>query len=153
MISLPLTLYDQLMNGPTGYRAHYSVGIECGVNFNRRLVEAVAPIIVCAEHLYKDKFDPFLCKSSLLGPFSKFWFPKELTDLSAQDQLEKFKEVILVARWIAYWRNENGLKKGMLAPIPDEPSVLLNGTFVNEAGEAYEQKPYRSRQLFESGWT
>ena len=52
-VVIPLTklLFDQLMNGATGYRAHYSVSVESGETFNRQLVEVVAPIIVRAEHL------------------------------------------------------------------------------------------------------
>jgi hypothetical protein len=141
------------MNGATGYRAHYSVGVECGESFNRCLVEAVAPIVMRADHLYKDKFDCFLCRSSLFGPFSKFWFTKELTDPSAQDQLLKFKEEIGEPRWLAYWRGRAKPWKGLLVPVLDNPAVLLNGSFVNGAGEAYEQKPGRSKQLFDSGWT
>ena len=62
-----------------------------GEYFNRRLVEAVAPIIVSSERLYQDKFDESFCRRSLLGYFSKFWFPKELTDPSAQRGLIRFK--------------------------------------------------------------
>jgi hypothetical protein len=148
-----MILFDQLMNGATGYRAHYSVGIESGEDFNRQLVEAVAPIIVHAEHLYKDKFDYILCERSLFGPFSKFWFTKELTDLSAQAYLLKFQEELRVPQWLEYWRNRPRPRNGLLAPVLDEPAVLLNGTFVNNAGEAYEQKPGRSGQLLDSGWT
>jgi hypothetical protein len=32
-------------------------------------------------------------------------------------------------------------------------SLLLNGTFVNKAGGVYEQKPTRSRQIYDTGWT
>lgn len=153
VIPLPTTLFDQLMNGATGYRAHYSVGIKCGESFNRCLVEAVAPIIVRADYLYKDRFDYLLCRHSLLGPFSKFWFTKELTDPSAQDKLLKFKEELREPRWLAYWRGRAKPWKGLLAPVLDDPAVLLNGSFVNGAGEAYEQKPGRSKQLFDIGWT
>jgi hypothetical protein len=153
MIPLTTTLFDQLMNGATGYRAHYSVGIECGENFNRSLVEAVAPIIVHSEHLYRDKFDQVLCQRSLLGPFSKFWFSNELTDPSAQNQLLKLKEELRVSQWVTYWRTRPKPRKGLLVPVPDSASILLNGTFVNAAGEAFEQKPGRSKQIFDSGWT
>ncbi len=44
-------------------------------------------------------------------------------------------------------------RKGLLAPIPESLSVLLNGTFVDEAGTPYEQKPHRSKQICDSGWT
>jgi len=152
-IRLTSTLLDLLMNGATGYRAHYSVSVEAGENFNRRLVEAVAPIIVDSEQLYQDKFDRLLCSRSLLGPFSKFWYPKELTDPSAQSELLKFKEELQISRWVKYWSAMAKPRKGLLAPVSESMSVLLNGTFVNKASEAYEQKPKRSQQIFDTGWT
>lgn len=153
VIPLAAMLFDQLMNGATGYRAHYSVGIQCGERFNRGLVEAVAPIIVGSEHLYIDRFDQGLCQASLLGPFSKFWFPNDLTDPSAQSQLQKFREELRVPQWVAYWRQRPKPWKGLLAPVPGSASVLLNGTFVDDAGKAYENKPGRSKQIFDCGWT
>ena len=154
-VTIPLTqtLFDQLMNCATGYRAHYSVSIETGEDFNRRLVEAVAPIVVSSEGLYGDRFDQVLCRRSLLGPFSKFWFPKELTDPSAQGELLKFKEELRVSQWVEYWSGRAKPRKGLLAPVPESMSVLLNGTFVDEAGKVYEQKPNRSKQIFDTGWT
>ena len=153
VIPLTLTLFDQLMNGATGYRAHYAVGIDLGENFNRSLVDAVAPTIVFSKNLYCDKLDAVLCERSLLGPFSKFWFSKELTDPSAQSELLKYKEELCVPRWVKYWRDRPRPRKGLLAPQLESPSVLLNGTFVNDDGEVYEQKPGRSKQIFETGWT
>lgn len=150
-IPLPTMLADQLMNGPTGYRAHYSIGVEAGERFNRKLVEAVAPLVIAAEHLYKSQFDRQFCSRSLLGPFSKFWYPKQLTDPSAHAHLLKLKEVLLHTRWVDYWSMRQKPHKGLLAP--QTSSILLNGTFVRDDGEAYEQKPDRSQQLFESGWT
>lgn len=154
-VTIPLThtVFDQLMNGPTGYRAHYSASVEAGEEFNRRLVEAIAPITVRSVHLYSERFNLLLCRRSLLGPFSKFWYPKELTDPSAQEELLKFKEELRVERWVQYWSAMARPRKGLLAPTPENPSVLLNGTFVNKVGEAYEQKPNRSKQIFETGWT
>jgi hypothetical protein len=154
-VEIPITptLFDQLMNGAVGYRAHYSIGVEYGEDFNRRLVDAVAPIIVRSENLYRDKFDQMFCQRSLLGPFSKFWFPKELTDPSAQSQLLTFKAELQVSQWVNYWRGRPKPRKGLLVPVPESMSVLLNGTFVNAAGEVYEQKPSRSKQIFDTGWT
>ena len=154
-VTIPLTptLFDQLMNGATGYRAHYSVSVEAGEEFNRRLVDAVAPIIASSGQLYGDRFDELLCHRSLLGPFSKFWYPKELTDPSAQAELLKLKEELRISRWVEYWRTMATPRKGLLVPIPESLSVLLNGSFVDEAGAAYEQKPNRSEQIFDTGWT
>jgi hypothetical protein len=154
-VTIPLThtLFDQLMNGATGYRAHYSVSVDAGENFNRRLVEAIAPIIVGSEKLYQDQLDQLLCNRSLLGPFSKFWYPKELTDPSAQSELLKFEEELRISRYVEYWSAMAKPRKGLLAPVPESLSVLLNGTFVDKAGGAYEQKPNRSRQICDTGWT
>ena len=151
-IELPEVLADQLMNGPTGYRAHYSVSIEAGEQFNRRLVDAVAPLVIEAEDLYKEKFDRLFCSRSLLGRFSKLWYPRRLTDPSAEAYLPK-PEVITHTKWAEYWRTKPEPHKGLLAPISEPPSILLNGTFVNDAGEEYEQKCHRSQQLFDYGWT
>jgi hypothetical protein len=152
-IELPPPLADQLMNGPTGYRAHYSVSVALGEQFNRKLVEAVVPIIVEAERFYGSRFSRSLCHRSLLGPFSKFWYPKELTDPSAQAELLALHEVIRHPRWKKHWLSLPKPRKGLLAPVSENSSVLLNGSFVNSTGSFYEQKPGRSQHLFDVGWT
>ncbi len=153
VISISAALLDRLMNGRTGYRAHYAVSVECGEAFNRVLVDSVAPRIVAATNLYIDKFSVSCCRNSLLGPYSKFWFTTQLTDPSAQDQLLQCPEVIRFLRWQKYWSAKPQPRKGLLAPRPEQPAVLLNGSFLNEGGTYYEQKPSRSAELFESGWT
>jgi hypothetical protein len=153
VIPLPSTLFDQLMNGATGYHAHYAVGIDFDETFNRSLVDAVAPMVVSSENLYCDHFGKVFCERPLLGPFSKFWFSKELTDPSAQSELLKCREELCVPRWVEYLRHQSKPRKELLAPRPGSPTVLLNGTFVSDAGAVYEQKPGRSRQIFDTGWT
>ncbi|WP_155631634.1 hypothetical protein [Burkholderia stagnalis] len=152
-IPLPRTLADQLMNGPTGYRAHYSISIDAGERFNRSLVEAVAPLIIEAKHLYNSQFDWQFCRRSLLGRFSKFWYPKQVTDPSSNAYLLTLKEVIVHTRWVDYWGTRPKPYKGLLAPVSENSSILFNGTFVSDDGSDYEQKPSRSQQIFESGWT
>ena len=153
VIPLSRPLFDQLMNGPNGYRAHYSAGVEVGERFNQQLVDAVAMAIVDCEDLYSDRFTRQVCLSSLSGRFTKLWYSKQLTDPSGQRYLEKLPEVIRVPRWTKYWHERPKPRKGLLAPVPDDTSVLLNGSFVRNSDEPYEQKPGRSMQLFETGWT
>jgi hypothetical protein len=153
LIPLDAEVFDQLMNGSSGYRAHYAAGAECGEAFNRSLVEAVVPFIVEAEHLYSDKFSRPYCESSLRGRFSKFWYPKSISDNSAETALLRFKEELQVPAWQDYWRNRPPPRKGLLAPTLDESAVLLNGTFVNSMGDDFEQKPGRSHELHSQGWT
>lgn len=153
VIPVSPTLLDQLMNGRTGYRAHYAASIEAGEAFNRVLVESIATQVIAASTLYEDRFSVSLCRNSLLGPFSKFWFTKQLTDPSAQEQLLRCPETIRFPRWQEYWRARAKPRKGLLAPMPEQVAVLLNGSFVNKAGSYYEQKPGRSAELFACGWT
>jgi hypothetical protein len=155
-VNIPLSarLFDQFLNGSSGYRAQYFIGIDNGERFNRILVERIAPLIVEAEDLYRGRFDRLFCERSLLGPFTKFWYSKEITDPSASEYLSGLPEVIRVGTWVSYWRQRPKPWKGLLAPLPEDKCVLLNGTFINpENGDAYEQKPERSRHIHECGWT
>jgi hypothetical protein len=154
-VTIPVSraLFDQLMNGATGYRAHYAISVECGEWFNRRLVDAVAPIIANATHLYADRFTHKQCHASLLGSYAKFWYSRDITDPAAEPWLKTLVPALHVPRWRAYWESKPRPWKGLLVPLPTSPAVLLNGTFLNGEGEAYEQKPTRSKQIFDSGWT
>ena len=143
------TLFHQLMNGPTGYRAHYAKGIAAGEDFNRKLVEAIAPLFIQSEQLCQ--FDHLLCQRSLLGCFSKIWFSKDITDQNYEHHFLELAEVLIVPQWQAYWKQFPKPWKGLLAP--ESASIVLNGTFVSDNGIVYEQKPERSKELFESGWT
>lgn len=151
-VAIPIsntTLFHQLMNGPTGYRAHYARGIAAGEDFNRILVEAIAPLFIQSEQLCQ--FDHRLCQRSLLGPYSKIWFSKDITDGDYEHRLLELAEVLVVPQWQTYWRLFPKPWKGLLAP--NSSSIVLNGTFVSDDGIVYEQKPGRSKELFESGWT
>jgi len=141
------------MNGCNGYRAHYAVSEEMGEEFNRRLVNSVVPLLIQAAHLYEDKFDKLFCETSLRGPHTKLWFSTEVSDKSADSWLINLSEDIIFPRWVDYWRDCYKPWKGLLAPIPESPEVLLNGSFVNDQGEYFDQKPGRSYDLYEHGWT
>jgi hypothetical protein len=154
-VTIPVdrVLFDQLMNSSMGYRAHYALSVEAGETFNAQLLTAVVPRLVEAEALYRDLFSVGYCADSLTGPYSKLWYPKQFTDPSVPFNYANWPEVISIPNWRAYWRERPKPRKGLLAPIPDEPEVLLNGTFVAEGAKPYEQKPFRSHQLHASGWT
>jgi hypothetical protein len=155
-VSIGITpdLCNLLMNGASGYRAQYYLGSDNGSLFNRALVDSIAPLIAEAEHLYRDRFDRDFCERSLRGSFSKIWYSKEISDPSAQTYLETLPEVINAPRWRDHWQSQKPPRKGLLAPLPDETAILLNGTFLNPAtGEEFDTKPDRAAELFEKGWT
>jgi hypothetical protein len=99
--------------------------------------------------LYADRYSTSDFSRSLLGRFSKLWFPKSLTDEDNTKNLKNLQERIAAPRWMSYWHNRATPRKGLQAPACDE--ILLNGTFINEDGD-FEQKPSRSKDLWERGW-
>ena len=152
-IPLPRLFFDQLMNGHTGYRAHYAADIGGGERFNHQLVAGIVSTFIESQQLHEIDF---LARSALT--LSSVHLPRFGTQSSspiraANDYLSTLPEAIQLPRWKQYWHFKDGPHKGLLAPILEGTSVLLNGSFVNQAGEAYEQKPGRSQQLFDSGWT
>lgn len=149
-IPLPEELFDQLMNGASGYRAHYSVSSDCGEKFNRQVVETVGRAILESEQCYFDGFPRPSCDRSVLGRCSKIWYSTSVTDVSA-NALAGLPEEIRIERWVKYW-DKQSLRKGLLAPRPLDSCVLFNGTFVNDDGEIYEQKQSRAEQIYKSGW-
>ena len=114
-VTIPLgrVLFDQLMNGPMGYRAHYALSIEAGEAFNRELVSGVVPQLVKAEHLYCDLFSVAHCADSLSGPYSKLWFPKQFTDPSVPFDYANWPEVISIPSRCAHWRELPKPRKGL----------------------------------------
>jgi hypothetical protein len=147
-------LYEALMNGRTGYRAQYLVSQTLGEAFNERLVTSVAAMLIESEQLYTEDVNRELCLRSLQGPFTKVWFPKEITDLANQARLLELEEVITAPAWVSYWRDRPAPRKGLLAPKAENYAVLLNGTFVRpEDWSMWEQKPERSGELHARGWT
>lgn len=155
-LELPVSddLFDQFFNGRSGYRAQFYASIQNGEAFNRLLLETVAPSFL---KISRKEFTPeFFCQS-LLGAYTKFCFPKPLTDPINDQSLLSLDETITVPRWKEYWDSKALPRKGLLAPLGDfegKCMILINGTFVHPAsGAEWEQKRIRSQQLHEQGWT
>ncbi len=153
--TIPVTpgLFDQLMNSANGYRAHYSVSIEAGEEFNRRLLQSIGPMIIFSENIYKASLDRYQCNSSLLGAYSYFWYPKELNGFRAKRKLQCCEEELQVPRWAEHWKNTAGPRKGLIAPVPENTVLQIYGTFINHMCDPYDQEPDRARTLHETGWT
>jgi hypothetical protein len=156
-ISLPVSreLFDALLNGPCGYRAQYAQGVATGEAYNRALAAAIVPLLRQHDHLRRDDTGEDLCRHSLEGPGTKFWFPKAITDPACD--LSRWPEVIRHASWRKAWEGGAGPHKGLLAPVPDDDddvALLLNGSFWCAAEMSYRDfKPDRSRELHATGWT
>ncbi len=99
-VTIPLgrVLFDQLMNGPMGYRAHYALSIEAGEAFNRELVSGVVPQLVKAEHLYCDLFSVAHCADSSSWAIFKALVPEAIHRSECSLRLRNWPEVILFLR-------------------------------------------------------
>lgn len=147
-------LFSALMNGRSGYRAHYAQSIEQGETFNRWIIERVVSPIIAFRECYEGTMTGDFVAASLRGPHTKIWFPKAISDPSASVWRSGLPEVIRWPQWVSYWKHKARPRKGLLAPVPEEPAILLNGTFVApDASSVWEQKPCRSRELHKRGWT
>jgi hypothetical protein len=148
------TLFDQFFNGRSGYRAQHYASPQNGEAFNRLLLETIAPSLL---EISRKEFTPEFFRQSLLGAYTKFCFPKTLTDQANNPFLARLRESIAVPKWRKYWEPKAPPRKGLLAPLQDpegECSILINGTFIDpKTGDEWEQKPFRSQQLHDEGWT
>lgn len=145
--------FDAFFNGRSGYRAQYAVSIEKGEQFNKEAVGIIVSVLLLVERYCDKKYDRKFYESSLRGVHSKLWFTKDVSDLSSEKRLLQFEESIRWPAWKRYWESKSKPRKGLLAPVSEEPAILLNGTFLcKETYRVWDQKPRRSQELHEIGW-
>jgi hypothetical protein len=153
-IPVSADLFDAFFNGQSGYRAQYAISVAEGERFNRSAIDLLAPILVPLEDRYFGDFDRDFCARSIGSLHTKLWFPKSISDPIREGYLATLPEEISVSRWRRWWEHRSPPRKGLLAPNFEEPAVLLNGTFIRPVdGAIWDQKPGRSVELHERGWT
>lgn len=153
-IPVSVAFFAQFFNSRTGYRAHYYRSAQDGEAFNARAVAIVVDHIFEHPELMCDGVTQDLLEASLRGAHTKIWFPKFVTSPDYDEVLLTLPEQIRAQRWVAYWQMRPRPRKGLLAPSPDSPGILLNGTFVRmRDGKVWNQKPDRSQDIFDRGWT
>ncbi len=154
IIPVSAEFFDAFFHGPSGYRAQYANSIETGERFNAAVVSAIGDMLLPHEDRYPSGRNADLVAASLRGGHSKVWFPKEMTDPAASSWWHGATSPINWPRWLEYWSQRPEPHKGLFAYTPLEPAILINGTFLHPAThEVWNQKPERSRQLYETGWT
>lgn len=154
LIDLPISsqVFELFFNSRSGYRAQYAHSEANGERYNQFVVRALVPLLLEAGRF--GEVDQELCRASMNGPHTKVWFPKEVTSVEYAEELLLLDETIRVGRWQKYWKDKPTPRKGLVAPAPINPAILLNGSFVDpKTWEIWDQKPYRSHQIAERGWT
>lgn len=153
-IPVSAAFFDQFFNSRTGYKAHYYRSVHAGEAFNDRAVAIVVGHILEHPELMCDGVTQDLLEASLRGAHTKIWFPKFVTSPDYNEVLLTLPEEIRAQRWVAYWQTRPRPHKGLLVPSPDAPGILLNGTFVRMSdGKVWNQKPDRSADISDRGWT
>jgi hypothetical protein len=152
--TIPLTVdtFDLLFNGRMGYRAQYYRSVEDGRVFNRRLVNALTPMIRSALIVEQCSLPAewSQVELSLKGPHSKVWVAGDWAAFIHES------EVFKPARWVTYWSRCQDKPLGLAAPLPGEPALDLKGTFIcKETGRPWlpESKKDRDQKIYSSGWT
>lgn len=152
-LAVSVELFDAFFNSRTGYRAQYYHSEATGEAYNKIIVDRIAPLLIASKLHAKDVTYEF-CEKSLYGPYTKLWFPKEVTSPSYEQHLLLLPEAIKAKRWYDFWAEKNVPRKGLLAPKPQTSSILLNGTFMRfHDWQAWNQKPNRSTEIHLQGWT
>lgn len=134
--------FDELFNGRCGYRAQYYLSPEEGETFNRRVIEALEPMVVTADSAVLG-VSRDLIRRSLLGPYSKIW---------AFDEQAAFDAALPGMLMPARWRS-NGAGRGTRLPLASR--VDLKGTFVQPDGQYWvdQLKLDRSMDIHLKGYT
>ncbi len=148
-IPIPPELFDSLLNGRSGYRAHYYASPERGADFNRSIVNALRLLFSKAATASYLGDQQETIGQSLRGGYSKIWVVGDgAAFLNSPAALKP-------ARWAAHWRG-NGNAFGLRLPCPAPPQIDLKGTFVRpETNEewVYEGKLDRDKDIHNTGWT
>jgi hypothetical protein len=132
-------LFDQLLNGRSGYRAQYCLSITEGRRYNRAIVDALIPAL---RHAHANLGDTELqwseVERSLRGLYSKIWVADD------EEHFQNARDALRVPGWT---------RKGRRVPLPLSPRVDVKGTFIQPGSQKEcTTKPYRDRCLHEEGW-
>ncbi len=149
------TLFDWFFNAKTGYRGAYFDSPEAGLQFNRSLIDALAPTLtawVIARHL-ANNIDWII--TSLAAPSAKAWLAEHpgLCQACTGEWSPLYVSELAIqnGRWeraahtLADW--------GRQAPLLRK--IRIFGGLINAQGEEWvaSHKLGRSAHIFEHGWS
>jgi hypothetical protein len=132
-------LFDQLLNGRSGYRAQYCLSVTEGRRYNRAIVNALIPSL---RHVHASLGGTKLrwpeVERSLRGRYSKIWVADD------EEHFQNAPDALCVSNWTG---------KGRRVPLPSSPRLDVKGTFIQPGTlKEFTTKPYRDRCLHEEGW-
>jgi hypothetical protein len=145
-IPLSETTFDQLFNGPAGYRAQYYLSPDEGVLYNRDILSGLEPALRLAYVRQPLGVDFSLVEKSIRAPHSKIWVfgEQKAFDDAADNTLNP-------PRWV-----ENDATRGRKAPLPKHFMIDVKGAFLHPASNDLfvdELKLDRACDLFRTGYT
>jgi hypothetical protein len=140
------SVFDQLFNGNSGYRAQYYLTPEEGILFNHDVIGALLASIEASYRRQPLRVPLKLVRRSLQAPHAKIWVFNEIPafDAAAPNSLNP-------PRWV-----ENNASRGRKAPLPPHLMLDLKGAFINFTTNdlyVFELKLDRANDLFLRGYT
>ena len=117
------SLYDWIINAPSGYRAHYYASEHDGESFNAFIVAQILPELARLEH-WPGVAEPDRQngEQSLGGRWAKLALSNEAFQDAPMLQM-------LPQRWVKNRVNDEAM--GLRAPRPESPKVELAGTWLH----------------------
>jgi hypothetical protein len=120
------TTFDILMNGRSGYRAQFYLGLEVGRRFNRTLVDAMIPILEQAWKAEAIAVDAWpLAARSLTSAAAKVWAEKDISALGGQPTLD-------AKMWVANCVETGASVRGLHLFSNKPPTIEIKGAWVSE---------------------
>lgn len=145
-VKLSVTIFDQFINGRSGYRAQYYLSPEEGILYNRDAIEGLWPALKHACTVKPLGVDLSLVERSAQAPHSKIWVFEEKRAFK-----EAVPDALSPPRWV-----ENSAALGRRAPLPDHLMIDVKGTFIHpETSDLFvdDLKMDRAWDIFRRGFT
>jgi len=149
-------LFDILFNSAFGLRAAYFRNPQCGLDYNRRLLAAIAPQLVTWAESNCAELDPGFVEKSLIAESAKTWLTEPGLDFCKSCKAEwhssaPYEFEIINGRW----ETDNHVHSQWGRRAYSFENLRLIGAFLNNRGDQYvaPHKIDRAEQIAKRGWS
>lgn len=138
------TTYDAFFNSPVGYRAQYASSPTNGEAANRKLIDALGPLLLRASE-GQTQVEPSRLMASLRAFEAKIW----IVETEVEDQLSDSRPAIAYPPWEFDCPDGQGLR----APVGT--MLEVKGGWLDSDGNECRnsRKVHRSLQIFKAGFS
>jgi hypothetical protein len=125
-VRLSETTFDILMNGRSGYRAQFYVGLEIGRRFNRLLIDSMLPSLERAWETNRDDTGDWpLALRSLTHDTAKIWAEMDISAVRGQPKLN-------AKMWRLNCEETEASDRGLRLFSTKPPTIEVKGAWVSQ---------------------